>query len=371
MNDLQKELEKLFPVPFEAAAEYERRHELLIGEVDRLMSERRDIGELLGNNSLEVMKENHRNHARFMSNVFTLNQFQVFLNTVPWVYRTYRARGFSFAYFPAAFQAWLTALEKYLEPHLARPLGDLYRWLLDRHERLIQLSQFVPEPPFEVEERWEDVLESFMQALLKGEHKSCLRLADKNVNTREELEGFYLQVLQPAMYNIGDLWEKGELSVAHEHLSSAIVSRVMANLYPRFILVEHTKGKAIVTASPNEYHEIGARMVADFLEIDGWDVRYLGANMPQEELFKMLKDDPPQLLGISVTMPFNIDHARSIVETVKRTEELQMMKTLVGGKTFLENSFLWEVTGADGCALNGRDAVKIASRLLEDDQDGC
>lgn len=69
------------------------------------------------------------------------------------------------------------------------------------------------------------------------------------------------------MYEIGLLWEKGLISVAQEHLATSIVMRIMSYLYMDFILVENTKGKAIITASANEYHEIRADSNLDHMKI--------------------------------------------------------------------------------------------------------
>ena len=360
-------MEKLLDIPYEAAVEYERSQDMLVTEVNRQLSARGDINKLIGSNSLEVMENNHSNHAKFMVNIFKFQQSHLLLQTLPWVYRSYRARGFSYDYFTVVLEAWLSAVEKYMEPHLAEPLAKVYRWLLDNHEKIIQFSQQITEPgAVEVKGSWEKEYDSFLQCLLQGEHRNCLKLANENVNSYNELKDFYLQVVQPALYQIGFMWEKGEISVAHEHLASAIISRVMANQYPRFILGEHTKGTAVVTASPNEFHEIGARMVADFLEIDGWDVKYLGASVPEDELIEILEEEPPILLGISAAMPFNIDRVSSIVDKVRNTEKLQNIKIMVGGKVFSENPGLWEVTEADAFAANAEEAVTLALKLWKE-----
>jgi methanogenic corrinoid protein MtbC1 len=53
----------------------------------------------------------------------------------------------------------------------------------------------------------------------------------------------------------------------------------MVDIYP-----SQAKGKAVITAAPNEFYEIGAWMISDILEFDGWEVRYLGANTPVNDL---------------------------------------------------------------------------------------
>ena len=117
-----------------------------------------------------------------------------------------------------------------------------------------------------------------MPALLQGEYRECLRLTDRVVTSPETLVDFYLQVVQPCLYQVGNLWQRGVISVAQEHLASAVVARVMAVAYDRVEPMHQLQGKAVVTAAPHNFHEIGARMLADCLGLDGWEVDYLGAN---------------------------------------------------------------------------------------------
>ena len=364
-EELQSEVEKLPKVPYEAAAEYDRQAEALIGEVNSLLSMRDDINELIGGNPLSAMETNHENHATFMVNVFKLNDFNILIQTVPWVYRSYSSRGFSFDYFPVALRAWIRAVERHIRADLANPVVQVYKWLLDKHETMIDISKQPSSFSVSLEKPWNDIQSKFLSALLQGDHRQCLKLAESSVLSRQDLQDFYLKVMQPSMYKIGDQWETGQISVAHEHLASAIVSRVMASLYPRFITVEQTKGKAVITACPNEYHEMGARMIADFLELEGWNVRYLGANVPAEELVSLLIEEKPYLLGISVVMPFNIDKAVDLIEKVKSNARFTDIKILVGGKIFTENKDLWKRTGADDWAPDGRSAIAKASNLWE------
>jgi methanogenic corrinoid protein MtbC1 len=161
---------------------------------------------------------------------------------------------------------------------------------------------------------------------------------------------FYEHVIKYALYTVGALWERNELSVAEEHLATAIVSRVMSSLYGRFVGTLQTKGMVVVSAGPNEFHEVGARMVADILEFDGWDVTYLGANIPREELMKLLKQKRPFMLALSVATLFNLEKARDVIAAVRAEPELAGMRILAGGLAFAGAPRLWREFGADGYA---------------------
>jgi methanogenic corrinoid protein MtbC1 len=172
------------------------------------------------------------------------------------------------------------------------------------------------------------------------------------------------------MVEIGRLWEIGDITVAQEHLASSLVSRVMASLYPRILVAQHTLGKAVVTTSPNEYHELGARMVADVLETDGWDAYFLGANTPRKDLVQMLLDRRPELLLISVAMFFNLVRAQEIVEAVRAREELRDIRIMIGGRALLHDPGLWRRLGADGWGADAVQAAALAKSWWEQDSAG-
>lgn len=365
MEELMEKLRGLEPVPFPAAQSYFNAQGLLVARVNETMAARPDVDELIGHNPRAVMQTNHENHALFMANVMRIQHYGLLARVAVWVYRSYRARGFSPDYFPASMLAWMDAVDKNLEPAASVPIVRVYQWLLDHHELLLSLSRREPEFPFPSDPRRDQEQREFLEAMLAGHHQSCLKMAENLVSSPAALEEFYLAVLQPALYQVGLMWERGEISVAREHLASAIAARVMAALYPRFLMVEVTRGRAVISAAPNELHELGARMVADLLELDGWDVGFLGADVPLPDLLQVLQEDPPFLLGISAAMPFNLDRVQEIVAAVRKLEELDGLKVMVGGKMFAEDHELWRLAGADGWAVDAGEAVRLAAEWWE------
>lgn len=355
--DLMMELK---PVSPQAAAEYAGNKSKLIEFVNQELASRSGLGELIGGNPLRVMFDNHRNHAAFMSTVFQLNNFNLLVRILPWVYRAYHNQGFSFNYFPAALSAWIKAAAAHLKPEAASEITRVYQWIIDKHNLLIEQAQapFIEVQP--VDEAWRNQQARFLQALLKGDARAAVQLAAEAVFSNQDKIDFYLQVIQPSMYMVGTMWENGEISVAREHLASAVVTRVMSSLYIKSEPPEIQRGSAVLTAAPNEFHEIGPWMAADALESDGWSVIYLGSNTPQESLLNMLEEHAPRLLGLSLAMPYNLESARSIIAAVKSHPEMSQTKIMVGGLAFYHLPELWPMTGADGYASNCAEAVELA-----------
>lgn len=347
-------------IPSEAAEAYADASAILQHHVNGQLEANPKIMDLIGRNPLEMMRGNLRNHAEFMSTVFRLNAFELMARTVPWTYRVYHAKGFSYDYFLAELVAWQIAIHENLhEIDRKSEILTSYIWLVQHHEDMIRLSQSGEGLSFSVQHEANEMQRVFLSLLLHGDTQGCLKLADQSIRTADDLKLFYLNVICTAMYRIGQLWESNQISVAEEHVATAIVGRVMAALYPRFAVFETTKGRAIVTAGPNEFHEVGARMVADFMEMAGWNVTYLGANTLASDLLDSIKRHKPSVVALSVATVFNLESARQIIRMIKEDRETSGINVIVGGFAFNGMPGLWQTIGADGYAADSESALRV------------
>jgi methanogenic corrinoid protein MtbC1 len=149
------------------------------------------------------------------------------------------------------------------------------------------------------------------------------------------LATLYQQVIGPAMYELGRLWEEGVITVADEHLATALTHRVLAALRPPELLeqpfqVRSGQPRALLAAVQGEQHALGLRMAADLLEDRGCQVAYLGADVPTEAVLQAIHTLSPDLLGLSATMPESARHLEDIVELVR--EEHPELPLLLGGQ---------------------------------------
>jgi methanogenic corrinoid protein MtbC1 len=360
--DLEKELAGLPEVPARAANAYKLHLGEMVEKVNIKMSNRPELNLLTGDNPLTMMFDNHKNHAMFMSNVFSLNDYTLLLNTIPWVYRTYHGHGFAFDYFPAHLSTWCNVIEETLEPDLADSLKAVYQWMISRHDYFIDLANKPAGRNLTPSPEWEPVFERFLDALLKADRNAAMSVAKNAVTDLSGLNDFYINVIQPAMYSVGERWEKGEISVAREHLASAIVNRVMAMQYIELMKSpQKPVGKAVVTAGANEFHEIGATMVANALEADGWEVSFLGSNTPAEEFIEFVAANDYDLVAISVTVPFNLQSVKDVIRGIRALPKERQPKIMVGGQAFFNYPGLAQKFGADGHATDCSQAAAMAA----------
>jgi len=347
----------------ESAEAYDRALTSITADVNLHITSLPSFKDLIGGNPTKVALDNHGNHAVFIRDVLTVGSWELLVSILPWVYRSYMSHGFSKEYFPAVIRAFMKAVSEHLPQVAADDVNRLYQWILDHHDRILEESSRRPDDIAFSTSEPDARKDEFLKALLRGDMDRCYALARELMDERESLERLYLDLMQPALYDVGDLWERNEVSVAQEHLATAIVGRIMAKLYGHVFSGERSeKGKAVVAAFMNEYHEIGARMVSDVLESDGWKVDYLGAHVPLQDLVKFLRDTKPFLLGISLSMPFNLAETAKAIRLIRNDGELGAVRIMVGGLALLRDSGIWKALGADGFARDARGAMELAGK---------
>ena len=112
------------------------------------------------------------------------------------------------------------------------------------------------------------------------------------------------EIIAPALWHVGDLWERGEISVADEHVATEISIRVLA-LQREAQRVAQTRGdfRVLLAAPAGEQHVVALRMVDNLLRDAGYDVAMLGSDVPTEALAKLVNRRPPHVVCLTSTMP--------------------------------------------------------------------
>jgi methanogenic corrinoid protein MtbC1 len=351
-------------IPEEGVQGYSRNEPQLIREVNEKMSSRPDIEQLIGGNDLRIMFDNHRNHAAFMGFIFKYGEYESLARSLPWVYRAYTSQGFDPQYFPQALGAWMEAVQKNVASN--QEILKVYEWIRSSHESIIRASRAEPGQSVKVPGKWTELQKEFLQSLLRGEPKDSLEIAHQAVIDASTLKGFMLQVIQPSMYEIGAMWESGEISVAREHLASSVVSTVLSSLYATTELPGSEKGHVLVAATSNEYHELGAWILSIMLEISGWHVSYLGANMPISDLVRFTLETEPDILALSVALVFNLENSEEIIRQIK--DQNKNIKIILGGMACSQLSWACRGMRADYIISSAEQGLKTMEKIWKEKQ---
>lgn len=125
-------------------------------------------------------------------------------------------------------------------------------------------------------------------ALLAGDQVGSWQVVEAAMASGVEPIEVYTTMLVPALRSVGERWASGDLSVADEHVASAVAARLIGRLGPRFSRRGRSRGIVVVAAPPGEWHGLGVSMSADVLRGSGYDVVDLGVNTPVDALRSVL-----------------------------------------------------------------------------------
>ncbi len=165
------------------------------------------------------------------------------------------------------------------------------------------------------------------------------------------VEALYGRVIAPAMWRIGCLWEEGAITVADEHLATALTHRVMASVYgASFGRASSRPGRILLAAVEGQRHALGLRMAADVLELGGYEVNYLGGDVPLDALLDAVDSRGPDLVGLSSTLAFDVSSLEVAVSRLGQA--FAEMPILLGGQgipdEILRDSRVTRAAGIEG-----------------------
>lgn len=198
--------------------------------------------------------------------------------------------------------------------------------------------------------------QDYLATLLADDRVGAIRVIMEAHRAGIPVPELYVRVLQPAMYQVGQLWQQGELTISQEHRSGLITQAVMARLSAERLGVSR-HGRSIVACSVgNELHEIGVRMICDIFELEGWDSYCPGAAVPLDRVLWAVGVQEADLLALSVTMSIHLEDCYQVI--VAARERFDNLRIAVGGRPFLVDPELWRRWPVDICV---GDAAEFAA----------
>ena len=185
--------------------------------------------------------------------------------------------------------------------------------------------------------------QSEFSALLEQENKQgaveyAIELIQSSKMSVIEL---YSEVLTPSLNNMQCSLQNKNMCVWKEHVRTAIVRTIVECCYPYVIkerdkLSKITRGTAVVICPPEEYHDLGARIVADYLSICGFDVVFVGSNTPFDDFYNAVDIINPKIIAISVSNYYNLVATKKIIADLRKKIK-NKAKIIVGGYAFLDS----------------------------------
>ena len=138
------------------------------------------------------------------------------------------------------------------------------------------------------------------------------------------------QVLVPLAHQVGERWRAGSLRIVHEHLASA-ATRFFLDGLRSTTTIPASAPRIVITTPAGQPHELGALAAAATAATEGWNVSYLGANLPAEEIVAAVDHSQAQALALSIVYPPDDPHLGQELRTIRRSLP-EDVAILIGGR---------------------------------------
>ena len=205
----------------------------------------------------------------------------------------------------------------------------------------------------------------YFEALLEGNRQHCREILNRGREEGVPPTDILLEIIWPAMTKIEDLFRDDSIDFIAEHVATRI-NRALADQMQTHLPVREPTGRnVIVSCSDAQNHELGAQIVADLFEADGWNVRFVGAGVPMDELVQLIGRTQPDLLIYFGTEPGGIPEVRRTLQLLRRIGSSPHTAVLAIGGVFNRAQGLWIEVGADCFAPDARTALGKASRGIK------
>lgn len=182
-----------------------------------------------------------------------------------------------------------------------------------------------------IEDPYSSEKSQYLDFLLQRNIQAAYRCINDALD-KYPLKDVFTGIIQGAMYAVGELWLRGTITVAQEHYCTAATQTIIAQIYPRLINIRRDKGTIVIACIGSELHELGARMISDILESEGWDSIFLGAAVPLRDLIDTLKAEQPKVCALSVALQQGVLECAEMVSALKK--EFPDLTVAVGGHAF-------------------------------------
>jgi methanogenic corrinoid protein MtbC1 len=263
--------------------------------------------------------------GRLLNVVFRYHLDSALREECQWYAAVFGARGSSHDAFALLLDSWIVAIQGWLKPpecnELARPLQSIKNDL----EGLAQQGSRIREASSKA------VTPALLETLLRGDVRRAREVISEIALELGSPERLIVEVVLPAMAEIGQRWESNELETFQEHLATEVIRSLLAGLpvmrpEPR----QETDAVALVSCAPGDEHELIPLALASYLAFRHWTVKNLGVGLPADQIARAVAAFAPRVLFLTCTMLSRLEGALDVIAKVQ--SESPACRVILGGR---------------------------------------
>lgn len=203
--------------------------------------------------------------------------------------------------------------------------------------------------------------ELFLRGALLGNHEICGDVVDRLRGRGIPVDRIIQQVLTPALWRVGDLWEHGEIGVGQEHLATAVCERIVVYLFPPVVRGLNGTQRILMANAPGNRHFLGPKIVSHILESRKFQVDCLPGETPIPEILAFADLTRPRVVGVSLNMASQVAPTKELADQLRAL--LPKVRIMVGGFV-VDRHDLAGRCGADAAPLTMDETFAVLDEWL-------
>jgi len=273
--------------------------------------------------NFELAQGLNANLGRTLLAVYQFHLYEALVDEFLWFASVLRNRGFEDEYIGQVIDIWIMVIHALIPPKAAQ---ELVRPLDHLSANLSALPETIPPP----EPAMDAELKEFMTLLLGKKRRAATEFIISGITKERPGPAQCHRLIMPALDMVGALWQKNKITVADEHAATEICRYIIFRLCDLTPPAKPLGLKALVACVPGENHELGAALLASFLESKGWTVYFTGPDTPGPDIVKAASGNGAEAVFLSVTMVGNLSAAAELLRALRSAAP--KAKLAIGGR---------------------------------------
>ncbi len=277
-----------------------------------------------------MCKADFNHHLKFLLSAMVTATPEMFIDYAQWLKDVLVTRGLSIQHPIDSFSLMKNAINQRLD-EMDRKVSTL---VIDSGVNALSANEQFRGYYSIDEDKIMVASEDYTRELVSGNRAIAESYIKKSLDEGTSLIDIEVGIVQPAMYEIGRMWQQNKISVAQEHLATAISQNALARAFAMAEFADPVDKKVICACIEGNHHSLGLRMVSDAYEISGWDVNFLGADTPSHSIITQVDAEKPDVLSLSISLPHQILTLKQLISQLRTEMGGQMPAVVVGGLAF-------------------------------------
>ncbi|MCC6239047.1 MAG: hypothetical protein IT448_01925 [Phycisphaerales bacterium] len=201
---------------------------------------------------------------------------------------------------------------------------------------------------------------TYLQNLMSGNRSAARTTIEQALDCGVEAHVLLNELVWPIMERLQEMHKEDQINQAVFNMATRLNRAITDQITSRLEQKPANGRKVLVFCGDNEPEELGGQICADLFEADGWNVKFAGGGVPEDEVLGLIGSQRPDLLVMFATLPSGVPGVRKLIDYLREVNSCPNMQVMCCGGIYKRAEGLAEEIGADLYAADAAVAVQVA-----------